>query len=126
VQYVMSTLLLSLLLIFLVGLSILMHQGQRCNEHFADMPAPPLTATMPSISAAIETPTPKQIDVIGRGLDQMQVEQAENKRKRVEYTPEPSEDEGCRKPANNCCPKCPDMSQYIKLDEVPCWNCTLP
>jgi len=21
---------------------------------------------------------------------------------------------------------CPDMSQYIKLDEIPCWNCTLP
>ncbi len=21
---------------------------------------------------------------------------------------------------------CPDMSQYIRLDEVPCWNCTLP
>ena len=24
------------------------------------------------------------------------------------------------------CPICPDMSQYIKLDEVPCWNCSLP
>lgn len=24
------------------------------------------------------------------------------------------------------CPTCPDMSQYIRLDEVPCWNCTLP
>jgi hypothetical protein len=24
------------------------------------------------------------------------------------------------------CPVCPDMSQYIRLDEVPCWNCTLP
>ena len=21
---------------------------------------------------------------------------------------------------------CPDMSQYIRLDEIPCWNCTLP
>jgi len=21
---------------------------------------------------------------------------------------------------------CPDMSQYIKLDEIPCWNCSLP
>lgn len=27
------------------------------------------------------------------------------------------------------CPKCPegpDMSKYVKLDEVPCWNCSLP
>jgi len=24
------------------------------------------------------------------------------------------------------CPSCPDMSQYIKMDEIPCWNCTLP
>ena len=23
-------------------------------------------------------------------------------------------------------PECPDMSQYVKLDEVPCWNCSLP
>ena len=22
--------------------------------------------------------------------------------------------------------ECPDMSQYIKLDEIPCWNCSLP
>ena len=21
---------------------------------------------------------------------------------------------------------CPDMSQYIRIDEIPCWNCTLP
>jgi hypothetical protein len=21
---------------------------------------------------------------------------------------------------------CPDMSQYIKMDEIPCWNCNLP
>ena len=27
------------------------------------------------------------------------------------------------------CPKpevCPDMSQYIRMDEIPCWNCSLP
>ena len=30
--------------------------------------------------------------------------------------------------AHKCpkCKKCPDMSQYVRLDEVPCWNCTLP
>jgi hypothetical protein len=31
-------------------------------------------------------------------------------------------------PTPDCpkCPVCPDMSQYIRMDEVPCWNCTLP
>lgn len=24
------------------------------------------------------------------------------------------------------CPVCPDMSKYVRLDEVPCWNCSLP
>jgi hypothetical protein len=23
-------------------------------------------------------------------------------------------------------PHCPDMSKYIRMDEVPCWNCSLP
>jgi hypothetical protein len=32
-------------------------------------------------------------------------------------------------PAAAKCPKCescPDMSQYIRMDEIPCWNCSLP
>lgn len=31
-------------------------------------------------------------------------------------------------PRKHCpkCPTCPDMSKYIRLDEVPCWNCSLP
>lgn len=24
------------------------------------------------------------------------------------------------------CEQCPDMAQYVKLDEIPCWNCSLP
>jgi len=31
----------------------------------------------------------------------------------------------CPEP-NPDCPVCPDMSEYIRYDEVPCWNCTLP
>jgi len=27
---------------------------------------------------------------------------------------------------NSKCPEYPDMSQYIRLDEIPCWNCSLP
>jgi hypothetical protein len=22
--------------------------------------------------------------------------------------------------------RCPDMSKYIRMDEIPCWNCSLP
>ena len=29
-------------------------------------------------------------------------------------------------PSCPTCPTCPDMSQYIKMDEIPCWNCSLP
>ncbi len=29
-------------------------------------------------------------------------------------------------PAPNQNSGCPDMSQYIRMDEIPCWNCTLP
>jgi hypothetical protein len=29
-------------------------------------------------------------------------------------------------PNGGWCPACPDMSQYIRMDEIPCWNCTLP
>ncbi len=34
-----------------------------------------------------------------------------------------------KSPTCPACPKqkeCPDMSQYIRLDEIPCWNCSLP
>ncbi len=27
--------------------------------------------------------------------------------------------------SNGGCPPIPDMSQYIRKDEIPCWNCTL-
>jgi len=50
------------------------------------------------------------------------------KRKSKSKSRNQSKDNGqCDKPIN--CPKCqecPDMSQYVRLDEVPCWNCTLP
>jgi len=34
--------------------------------------------------------------------------------------PQPGPDPSCN------CEQCPDMSQYIRLDEIPCWNCSLP
>lgn len=86
----MSTLLLSLLLIILVGLGLWMNHGRR--EHFED--APP--------AEEVAKPEPRQVDTLARGLE----EQASSEKKEK--------------------PGCPDMSQYIKLDEIPCWNCSLP
>jgi len=34
--------------------------------------------------------------------------------------------EGFANESRHKCPVCPDMSKYIRLDEVPCWNCSLP
>jgi hypothetical protein len=34
--------------------------------------------------------------------------------------------EGFANEPRHKCPVCPDMSKYIRLDEVPCWNCSLP
>ena len=45
---------------------------------------------------------PRQIDTLARGLEE---QKSSEKKER---------------------PECPDMTQYIKLDEVPCWNCSLP
>jgi hypothetical protein len=40
--------------------------------------------------------------------------------------PKPDPKPGPKPKPHPDCPVCPDMSQYIRLDEVPCWNCTLP
>lgn len=32
----------------------------------------------------------------------------------------------CPKNPDGSCPPLPDMSQYIKKDEIPCWNCRSP
>ena len=59
------------------------------------------------VAAAEAQPTP-QVDVLQRDLS----------------TLNSSEKKQCPKCPK--CPKSPDMSQYVRLDEVPCWNCTLP
>ncbi len=38
------------------------------------------------------------------------------------FPPDPKPPSPEPEPGSNC----PDMSQYIRLDEVPCWNCSLP
>jgi hypothetical protein len=122
----MSTLVLSLLLVLLVGIGLLMGRG-RLQEMF-DNPPP---ATPPAMSPAlanlvIGTPTdltkpPAQPDALGRDQDTVAAANA------VSSTPKCPACPACPScPTCPKCPKCEDMSQYIRLDEVPCWNCTLP
>lgn len=118
----MRALVLSLLLIVLITIGLVM--GRKVKETFEDMPTQP---SFPNPSEAIAIPvvltmTP-QVDTIQRGLQ----EQA------PDMPPYPSSVGEARRPLGpggeqKCpaCKQCPDMSKYIRMDEIPCWNCTLP
>jgi hypothetical protein len=113
----MSTLLLSLLLIVLIALGLVM--GHKVKETFEGSVPPAAVAPTANASIAIPavvTMTPPQVDTIQRGL---QEQQASDTRKPLG----PGGEEKHRCPD---CPRCPDMSKYIRMDEIPCWNCTLP
>jgi len=136
----MSTLLLSLLLLLLIGAGMLMRP--RMREHFASPspdPEPKPSVVSPTLANMLLTP---EIDDVREGpqinkLDRdymlvnamensQQKKTAQNQKKARRY--EEEEDDRAHKPCPVAkpCPVCPDMSQYIRLDEVPCWNCSLP
>jgi hypothetical protein len=113
----MSIIVLSLLLLILVGLGGLMGKQISAAAEYFDNPPPatdsqkvvidvsPALANLldtPRLVAAAEAQPTPQVDVLQRDLSTLN-----NSEKKQ-------------------CPKCPDMSQYVRLDEVPCWNCTLP
>lgn len=126
----MSTLLLSLLLLVLIAMGLLM--GRKVAEQFEnpEPPAPPqispalanLLAT-PALVAATQKPVPS-VDKLARDKDAAAAAES------VAHPPPPPPPGPGPAPAPtpDCpkCPVCPDMSQYIRMDEVPCWNCTLP
>jgi len=93
----MSTLILSLLLLLLIGAGMLV--AKPIHEHFLDAKV----EASPALLNLLATPQlaskqPLQVDTLAR-------------------------DQALKHPP---CPKCPDMSQYIRLDEIPCWNCSVP
>lgn len=112
----MSTLLLSLLLILLVSLGLMMKPGRMERfvgsgagpmEDVAVLKASPALANLLATPGLIvNTPPPVQVDTLAR--DKALLGPTGTQHKQTE------------------CEKCPDMSQYVRLDEVPCWNCTLP
>ena len=150
----MNTLLLSLLLLVLIAIGLAM--GRQITEGFAplgekqEITASPALANMLKTDIATET---KKVDSLKRELDLLHAmasapapapatEEKKTKKSKKSKTPKKSyddyededEDEDGeddyerRRPKHRCpdCPSCPDMSQYIKMDEIPCWNCTLP
>jgi hypothetical protein len=108
----MSTLILSLLLLLLIAAGMLM--AKPIHEHFVDAQVEETVQASPTLLNMIRTPqlAPKvQVDTLARDQD---VKEA------MEHPKCPTCPE---------CPKqkeCPDMSQYIRYDEIPCWNCSLP
>jgi hypothetical protein len=120
----MSTALLSLLLLVLVGMGLVM--GAKLQETFAN---PPADAPKQKVSPAVyniqltadlieeANNRPVQYDKLTRDRDAADAVNA------ASLKAEQEEKENRRCPE---CPTCPDMSQYVKLSEVPCWNCTLP
>ncbi len=128
----MSILVLSLLLLVLVGIGGLMSKQVSAAAEYFDNPPPAaesqkvvvdvspalanLLNTPAQVAAAAALPAP-QVDVLARDRDAIAAAQEADDSKK----PKPSKKHKCPK-----CPTCPDMSQYVRLDEVPCWNCTLP
>jgi|688.fasta_scaffold941278_2 hypothetical protein len=127
----MSVILLSLLLIILVGLGGLM--ARKTAEHFSNPPSDPVMEVAvvemspalanllntPNIVATMNGTAPPQVDPLKREQEVIAAA-SQNDDDDDDYRPK-------RKPSKKQkCPKCPDMSQYVRLDEVPCWNCTLP
>jgi len=101
----MSTIILSFLLLLLIAAGMLM--AKPLHERFVSSMGE--VKVSPALLNLIATPTVKpesvQVDTLAREQDLVKAA-------------------ACPK-----CPKqkeCPDMSQYIRLDEIPCWNCSLP
>lgn len=144
----MSILLLSLLLLLLVGIGALMGRRVSAMERFQNAPAKrtamekfvsgnPMTTTGPESHAFHVTGT-VNVDPLARDIAVQDAVVEGGKKKPTPAPPAPNPDPLPPTPAPNPtppppppqngsrCPACPDMSQYIRMDEIPCWNCTLP
>ncbi len=115
----MSTLLLSLLLIFLIAVGMIMGRGMAErfeNPHTTEVKldvSPALASLLATQTEAAKAKSVPQVSQLKRDLEIADAQQ--------ESCPECESGNDKQR-----CPACPDMSQYIRMDEIPCWNCTLP
>jgi hypothetical protein len=128
----MRALILSLFLVFLLIVGMFVNPSAPTTEHFVSYPdntrMSPALANMLSTPNMIEKTKPNtkpKVNTLARGAT---VQNAT--KKQVPYkVPQGMAHNAAKKKMKDKCPKCPvcpDMSQYVKLDEVPCWNCSLP
>lgn len=105
--------------------------GYRVREAFEnpDAAAAPAAPTMsPALANMLATPAliaatskPVAVDTLKRDQDVTAATDAAAKKAETTCPQhECPKCEECKK-----CPQCPDMSKYIHIDEVPCWNCNL-
>ncbi len=110
---------MSFLLLLLIGMGLMM--SSKTVERFASHQ--PTIAVSPTMANIIKTPAiitsttgTVNVDSLMRDVDAKEA-----------VTKSETTDES-KYPESKCpkCEVCPDMSQYVRLDEVPCWNCSLP
>lgn len=110
-------------------------------ERFTDaVPATTVSQQMisPTLKNLLATPDvsvqPVTVDPLKRELEIVEVkaypvtliETAADSESNSNSAEDDDESKSTSCPSAKTCPKCPDMSQYIRMDEIPCWNCTLP
>ena len=133
----MSTLILSLLLLLLVGIGFLMN-AKWVHETFENPVATTETIQVSPTLANMLAATPNLGSSSGSGASHKKLPQVDTLNREQEVVAaaaarDKNNDHRCPVcPACPSCPTCPkceqceDMSKYIKMDEIPCWNCTLP
>lgn len=131
----MSILILSLLLLLLVGIGALMGRRITAIERFQDKhPATTEDVSDNKQQQTFQITGTVNVDPLARDIAVQDAVVEGGKKSHLPKpapnptpappTPAPNPEPAPPKPAPHSA--CPDMSQYIRMDEIPCWNCTLP
>jgi hypothetical protein len=133
----MKLVVLSLLLVGLVALAIMMGVREAFDDGSSGtsgtsgvQPQKVELVMSPALKSLLGTPQivqamnkePVKVDTLERDRDTMNAAERGYRMQRQKR----KEDYDCEESAEPSPHGCPDMSEYIRMDEVPCWNCTLP
>jgi hypothetical protein len=133
----MKLVVLSLLLVGLFALAIMMgvreafDDGSSVSSGASGVQPQKVELVMsPALKSLLGTPQivqamnkePVKVDTLERDRDTMNAAERGYRMQRQKR----KEESDCEDSAEPAPHGCPDMSEYIRMDEVPCWNCTLP
>jgi len=132
----MKLVVLSLLLVGLVALAIMMGVREAFDDGYVSsgasgaQPQKVELVMSPALKSLLGTPQivqamnkePVKVDTLERDRDTMNAAERGYRMQRQKR----KEESDCEDSAEPAPHGCPDMSEYIRMDEVPCWNCTLP